>query len=552
MNPILHYPVRNPPHRRPNGLIMPGRLSQAGFYEPGSVQQAAVWDDFTAPNAVTGVDLLNARTSSGHGWRRHPSWSGAMSFTADGRARHNGGTIALYTAAVEPMRDGIVSARLWWSPSWTGAYQIGVAFRVNLEADTFYYCYYQSDASGGAVNLAKRVAGSFSNIGGGLGSMSAQTTPRWGNNKGGYMDISVVFVGDLIKVFVDGVERGAVRDNSIPCGVPGLYAFTGASDTTGIHIESFSAKPLQGSQIASQGVVSTVSLNTMQIGSVRAIRSNGATIFAGVTANLTGVGNAGPFRYQWFRSVRANESPNNGTLLRGQTNSVLNDRQALPGTTYFYRCAITDNSGNTMFTDVHRIATLAPSDKFVAFIGNSLTFGTGTGVTRESTDYPTVCLSGLGAPWTGQSYGFPSWTDDGLLQTGMPFFLPHQFDPNLAKCVAVYWEGTNSLLSVNGATAAARTLASCAYLKALGYQVVVCNVIDRQQTGVPGDMATRISDYNTALLSDYASYADAHVDLHALLPDSTNTTNFQADKVHLTATGYGIVAGAVQTAVAAL
>lgn len=549
MNPILHYPVSNPPHRRPNGLIQPGRLSQAGFYEPGSVQQAAVWDDFTSQTAASGVDLLNARTSSGHGWRRHPTWSGAMSFTDAKRARHNGGTIALYTSAVEPMRDCIVSVRLSMSNGWTGAYQIGVAARVNLDADTFYYCYFQADSSNGRVQLSKRVAGAFSSLGG--FTTGGVHTPYWASHKGGYIDISLVLVGDLIKVFVDDIERLAVRDSSIPCGVPGLYAFTSASDTTGIHLENFSAKSLQGSQIGSQGFAA-VAQSTMEFGGVRAVRSNGATLTAGPIANLTGVGNAGPFRYQWFRSTIAAELPNNRTMLRGQTSVILDDRQAIPGTTYFYRCAMTDNAGNTMFTDAHRITTLAPTDKFVAFIGSSLTFGTGAGVTHESTDYPTVCVSGLGAPWVGQSYGFPSWDDSSLLASGMHRGVVYQFDPNFAKCVAVYWEGTNSLLSVNATTAYDRTAASCAYLKALGYQVVVCNVIDRQQTGVPGDMATRISDYNTALLSGYSAFADAHVDLHTLLPDSTDTINFQTDKVHLTVAGYAVVAGAVQTAVEAL
>lgn len=551
MNPILHYPVRNPPHRRPNGLIMPGRLSQAGLYEPGSVQQAAVWDEFSGPGAATGVDLLNVRTSSGHAWRRHPSWSGAMSFTDSGRARHNGGTIAVYTAAVEPMRDCIVSARLWWSNSWTGSYQVGVAFRANLDADTFYMCYYQADSSGGAVVLARRVAGAFGSLSTVLPT-AGSTTPRWANNKGGYIDLSVVVVGDLIKVYVDGIERVAVRDSNIPCGVPGLFAFTTASDTTGIHLESFSARSLQGVQISAQGL-SAVQQSTMNFGGVRAVRSNGATIAIGQIANLAGVGSSGPLRYQWFRSTFAGELPNSRTMLRGQTSALLDDRQALPGTTYFYRCAIADVAGNTMFTDAHRITTLASTDKFVAFVGNSLTFGTGGGVTRESTDYPTVCVNGLGAPWIGQSYGFPSWADDSLLKAAMPVVMPYQYDPNLAKCVAVYWEGTNSLVATDNATTAYnQTAASCAYLKALGYTVVVCNVIDRQQTGVPADMATIISNYNSSLLSGYSTFADAHVDLHTLLPDSTNTTNFQSDKCHLTVTGYGIVAGAIQTAVAAL
>lgn len=551
MNPILHYPVRNPPHRRPNGLIMPGRLSQAGFYEPGSVQQAAaVWDEFGGP---AGTDLVNWRTTSGHSWRKHPTWGGTpMVFSDAGRARCAGGSLGIYAAAVEPMSDCIISFRLWWSPGWVGAYQIGIAARINMDADTFYSCYYQANSSGGAFNIAKRVAGAFSTVAGGFGGLSDTLTPRWANNKGGYADVSIVFVGDLIKLFVDGIERGSGRDSSIPCGLPGLYCFTNSSDSTGIHIENFSAKPLRSSQVSTRGNSATVNAQTMHFGGIRAVRTNGATIVASPLLNLTGVGNAGPVAYQWFRSTVAGELPNSRTMLRGQTSATLDDRQAIPGTTYYYRCAITDNAGNTSFTDVHRITTATPTDKFVAFIGNSLTWGNGSGVTKESNDYPTVCLAGLGSPWIGQNYGFPSWNDDGLGLSGMPVFAPYQFDPNFARCVAVYWEGTNSMLSTGAATAAARTLANCAYLKSLGYQVVVCNVIDRQQSGVPADMATRISDYNTALLSGYSTVADAHVDLHALLPDSTNTTNFQTDKVHLTAAGYAIVAGAVQTAVAAL
>lgn len=549
MNPILHYPVANPPYRRANQFILPGRLSQPGMYEPGSVQQSSVWDDFASPIAASGVDLLKARTSSGHGWRQHPSWAGVFAFTDKSRVRHHSGSIAAYIVACEPVSDSIVSARLFWSDSWTGSYQIGVIARANLDADTFYHCYYNAAAS--SIIVTRRVAGSAVTLIQ-YGIEGTVTTAFFAGNKGGYCDIAMVLVGPSIKLYVDGIERGSVVDTSIPCGLPGLYGFTVATDTTGVHLEQFSARRIANPVVGSAGddLTDSGGANPTPFGGIRGVRSNGATIGVTPIANNTGVGRGGPFRYQWFRSDSASELPNSRTMLSGQTTALLNDHSARPGTAYFYRCAATDARGNTNITARHRITTLNATDKRVIFHGNSLTYG--TGVTRESTDYPTVCAAGLGSPWIGTNIGLPSWSDIDLLNKVMPRFAPHLFDPALAKNVAVYWEGTNSLLTVSGAVAAPRTLASCAYLKALGYKVVVCNVIDRQQAAVPADMATRISDYNTALLAGYSTVADTHVDLHALLPDSTNVTNFQADKVHLTAAGYAIVAGAVQTAVAAL
>lgn len=560
MNPILHYPVSDPPFRRASHLVAPGRSQPAGFFEPGAVRDTIVWDDFTSPIGASGVDLLNARSGSNHNYFKHPSWGGQITFSDKGRVRHNSGSIGAYLANCGYMSDYIVSARIYFTAGWAlSGGQVGIIARAHTETDTFYYLYVQTQNTPSAsVSLAKRVSASFTSLGN-FSVTSNWHTPRGLGSKGGYIDIAMVLTGSVIKVYVDGVERFAVNDSSIPVGLPGVYAFTPAGNATGCHLENFSVRRVGGPIVQGKGIsinsVSTAS--QMYWGPIRAIRTNGAAILASATlpsvGNANNIANAGPVRFQWYRSTIASELPNSRTILRGQTSALLDDRSALPGVTYYYRCAVTDVAGNTFLSDAFQITTLLPTDKFVSFYGDSLTWSHGTGVLHESQDYPTVCLASLGAPWKGENWGCPSWADIDLGLFTMPLFAPYQFDAALAKNVAVYWEGTNTMLTQSGATAASRTLANCAYLKSLGYQVVLGNCIDRQQSGVPVDMATRISDYNSALLSGYAAIGvDAHVDLRALLPDSTNTTYFQTDKVHLTAAGYAVVAGAMQSAIASL
>lgn len=125
------------------------------------------------------------------------------------------------------------------------------------------------------------------------------------------------------------------------------------------------------------------------------------------------------------------------------------------------------------------------------------------------------------------------------------------------KNVAVGWAGVND--AVGGASAAtiwSRMQTWAATMRGLGYKVVLCTEIDGQNVALNGVSwhGTIWPALNTLIAAGWSSVADGLADLggSASLQDATNTTYFNADKVHLTTTGYGVAAGIIAAAVAAL
>jgi lysophospholipase L1-like esterase len=123
--------------------------------------------------------------------------------------------------------------------------------------------------------------------------------------------------------------------------------------------------------------------------------------------------------------------------------------------------------------------------------------------------------------------------------------------------VAVGWAGVND--AVGGADAPtiwARMQQWAGIVRGLGYKVVLCTEIDGANTALNNVSwhSTIWPALNTLIRNGYASVADGLADLGAdsRLQDATNTTYIQADKVHPTAAGYGVAAGIIGAAVAAL
>lgn len=131
------------------------------------------------------------------------------------------------------------------------------------------------------------------------------------------------------------------------------------------------------------------------------------------------------------------------------------------------------------------------------------------------------------------------------------------FRSRLINNIVVVWAGVND--GVNGATAAqiwSALQTYCTTVRAAGQKVVLCTEIDGQSAALntAGWHGTIMPTLNTSVRGGWSSVADALADLGANvnLQDATNTTFFNADKVHLTAAGYNIVAGIVAAAIASV
>ena len=107
--------------------------------------------------------------------------------------------------------------------------------------------------------------------------------------------------------------------------------------------------------------------------------------------------------------------------------------------------------------------------------------------------------------------------------------------------VVIVWIGTNDILTngQSGATTESRLNTYCTTLKNAGCKVIVTTL-----SAFVTNNTERVA-YNTAMKANFASYANAIVrlDEQANLSDSTNTTFFEADGVHLTDAGYAIAGG---------
>jgi lysophospholipase L1-like esterase len=80
--------------------------------------------------------------------------------------------------------------------------------------------------------------------------------------------------------------------------------------------------------------------------------------------------------------------------------------------------------------------------------------------------------------------------------------------------------------------------------RATGFHVVVAPIMAVGAASWTGTMEAKRQEYNTWLRANWSTFADAITDhaADARLSDPNNTTYFQADKMHLTAAGYTIMA----------
>lgn len=206
------------------------------------------------------------------------------------------------------------------------------------------------------------------------------------------------------------------------------------------------------------------------------------------------------------------------------------------------------------YADLNTRWAVTAAARRIACVGNSITWGVGAGAQNS---YPTQLQALLGTGYQVCNWGIPSQTTTQMI-TGCPGQELSLARQGLASAdIAVMLEVGNDVILppfVNSTTGYANVVANCGQLRAAGFKVVVCTCFARLGTGSSGATTTTITAINTLIRTNWATFADAIADLaaNANLSDSTNTTYFQADNVHLTTAGYGVVAGLVQTALSGL
>lgn len=193
-----------------------------------------------------------------------------------------------------------------------------------------------------------------------------------------------------------------------------------------------------------------------------------------------------------------------------------------------------------------------PRHRRIFFDGNSLTNQGANGLVGGGR-YPTTCytsIRGLSLKYAMFNYGVGSKRTDELTAN-----FPTKIAPYLRKNdIVVFWEITNDAHDLtsdtNGDLLFSRVVAYCEQAQSYGAKVVCLTGIARDGTPFDdADITSRIQACNLHMTND-PSFCDLLVDVGALSQfnakaDCANTTYYNADKIHLTNTGYDLIATTV-------
>lgn len=187
---------------------------------------------------------------------------------------------------------------------------------------------------------------------------------------------------------------------------------------------------------------------------------------------------------------------------------------------------------------------------YVVAEGDSLTTGNGIAVTSS---YPYL----LALSFTdNRMVSMVNVATSGNKLSDMATQATTQVDPTYdsrkVNNFCVIWGGTNSMYSgesgdFSGSGAYDRLVTYCQARQAEGFKVIVLTCLPRTNVGTPAGFETQRTAFNASVRANWRTFADAMADVAAdsRLSDSTDTTYFNADLVHLTATGNAVVASIV-------
>lgn len=115
--------------------------------------------------------------------------------------------------------------------------------------------------------------------------------------------------------------------------------------------------------------------------------------------------------------------------------------------------------------------------------------------------------------------------------------------------IYVFWCGTNNLFTgMSAADTYSAYVSACQAAQAAGFAVCACTIMNHAITGSWTQAAA--DTVNASIRANWQTFATYFADIQAdaRLQTVTNLTYFLGDEVHLTATGYGVVAEIVEAA----
>jgi hypothetical protein len=180
-------------------------------------------DTFTG---TAGTNVTAHTPDVGTSWVQHASFSGGIFLISDANRSRPSVVDAYYYSSDNPASaDYDVQADFRAFDTGGGNGIMGRMSTVGVNG-------YLVQAQGTALKLYSAVSGSFTNIG------TTTSTLTTGQTK----TVKLEMRGTAIKVYVDGVQEISVTDSAVSAaGKPGMRAFIAATNTTGVHFDSFTA-----------------------------------------------------------------------------------------------------------------------------------------------------------------------------------------------------------------------------------------------------------------------------------------------------------------------
>lgn len=199
--------------------------------------------------------------------------------------------------------------------------------------------------------------------------------------------------------------------------------------------------------------------------------------------------------------------------------------------------------------------TLSTATKLLVYDGDSITQGFQVGF-EQSCPYQT--WQSLGSSWSPYNFGRPGFRSDQVLADWSSRY-SLLYSAGNAKNIVVAMMGTNDLLQgISLATIQSNITSYVTAVKAAGFQCLIKTVpAMKDYTGsvVPGGAEADRVSLNSWIVSNSAG-ANAVIDytsqtLLSAAGAGTNTTYFQADKLHPKTAGYALMAAIDAPAIAA-
>lgn len=183
--------------------------------------------------------------------------------------------------------------------------------------------------------------------------------------------------------------------------------------------------------------------------------------------------------------------------------------------------------------------------------GDSLSTTYGGG----SLSFPTQLGTLLGSSWEHINFAVAGQTVVSML-ADVVGQVDWEYDAVRTKDIVICWGGINDVVGADtAATVYANISSYCSGRRSAGFKVIVCTIIPA--ASATGANETKRQAVNTSIRSGWTGFADALCDLTTDpnigdTGSTSNTTYYQADGIHLTDVGRGIVASMNQTQVVAL